>query len=96
MEAKFCIDSRIQVLEINRKSSISAFGRKFRFRLAQEHSGKISLPAGRAIPAGSVIPAGTAIPAGRVIPAEMLNFGRNDVLLAEKGSFGGKSSFCPS
>ena len=77
-------------VEINRKSSISAYGRKFRFRLAQEHSGKISLPA------GSVIPAGTAIPAGRVIPAEMLNFGRNDVLLAKKGSFGGKSSFCPS
>ena len=39
------------LLVVNRKGSLSAFGRNFRFRLAQKHFGRISLSAEKALTA---------------------------------------------
>ena len=62
---------------VNRKGSLSAFGRNFRFQLLPKHFGRISLSAERALTA-EMLNFGQK----RVISAEMWSFGRNNLIIS--------------
>ena len=78
------------MLVVNRKGSLSAFGRNFWFRLAQKHFGRISLSAKRALTAEMLnFGRNTAISAEILLlfRQKETTFGRKKALSAETVQF---------